>query len=304
MAFYRVAVYRADLNSTAGMEEDNLLQVLPYDHVVERISGSDNDEWWKIKTTLRGQEITGFVVSETLERTDDIEDETPEFSSEHRIPEVHLKENYEFARRDTRARGWAYPIGEPDRPQRKSGSPPAKAQELSAIIDWLDVESSARYRPEQNTYCNIYAYDVCYLSGVYIPRVWWMHNALLSLMQGHNVTARYGRTVREMAANDLHIWMDEFSKHFGWRPSHDLNELQESVNLGMIGIISSRHRKPNKSGHICVVAPERGANTAKRRGTMVVEPLMSQAGRHNRKYFVSRWWTSASYADFGFWIHD
>jgi hypothetical protein len=167
------------------------------------------------------------------------------------------------------------------------------------------VESSARYqRTERSTYCNIYAFDYCFLAGVYLPRVWWTPRALMQLHTGALVVAQYEQSVRELGANSLHDWLIDFGGDFGWTRTFDLTELQSEVNQGCAGVICAKRKDVSRSGHITCVVPEVPGHGATRAGSSVQAPLQSQAGATNKKLFSSDWWVARAheFSDTGFFF--
>ncbi len=203
----------------------------------------------------------------------------------------------------------AYAIGEPGRPGKPSSHASGKAAGIVAIIDWLDVGKPTHLRWQGGggkTFCNVYAYDVCNIAGVYLPRVWWKPSAIVKLLAGHTVSAKYGDTVNEMRANYLFDWLVDYGRDFGWSRTFDVNSLQGEVNSGRIGIICAQRKDMEKPGHIQVVAPEHGEKRAKRSGLKVAQPLQSQAGAKNFSYgfLASNWWQGSSFRQFGFWTAE
>jgi hypothetical protein len=214
------------------------------------------------------------------------------------IPAVHLTENHPMSRRDMIS-GRALPLGEAGRPTREAGA--------DAIVRYLAVETSPRYRrTTKSTYCNIYACDYCYLSGVYLPRVWWTAVALDRLAQGDQVPVRYGETVAELNANSLYEWLKDWGPRFGWQQVETEEQVQRAVNEGAVGVICAQRKLLAASGHIAVVVPEQApAHMAERENGLVRLPLQSQAGAHNFCYScgLSKWWAGAQFRAFGFFVH-
>ena len=295
---YRVNALNLNLRTTPEVKPETRLAVLSRGQIVSEIDAING--WLKVSTQLGGQTLTGFVARQFLVPLQEFE----EPAEHHGLTEVHLSENNPSVRRAVSS-GRAFPIGEPDRPRRRAaGSTSDKVTDLSSIIDWLDVEHSARYQVTgSNTYCNIYAYDYCYLAAAYLPRVWWKPQAIVELRQGRPVKAEYDKTVVELNANGLFEWLAEFGDDFQWKRTFDLNELQESANAGAVGVICAQRAELNRSGHISVVVPETQAHRAVRDGSTVIRPLQSQAGRANFKYSALHWWTQAKFRQFGFWGH-
>lgn len=299
---YRVKAQAGlNLRSQPIVKTTNRVAVLPFGHVVRRVSESTDPAWWKVETTLQGADVEGFVAHSFL---DPIAEPVPVLPISN-ISAVHMAENRPDITRD-RTNGRAYPLGEPGRPARKAGSGGEKVESLGDIIEWLDVEGSPRYRPGSGfTYCNIYAYDYCYLSGVYLPRVWWTPPALATLSQGGTVQPGYGVTIRELNANSLYDWLSDYGPQFGWSRTFDLNELQDAADEGGVGIICAKRRDLNRSGHIVAVVPQGNGHQALRRDGRLLCPLQSQAGATNFSYGTGRspWWTSSKFSEFGYWQH-
>lgn len=212
---------------------------------------------------------------------------------------VHLRTNNPNATRiATPPAGQAYPLFEGEAmPFNTSNDANIKIKNISTIIDYLGVSKATNLRYIANgndTFCNIYAYDVCYLMGFdignyYIPRVWWNKEAIKLIKNGQPQVPVYAKTVIELNANDLYDWFIEFGPGFGWLKETDPNALQEYVNsTGNIGIIVGK--KPGGHGHITVVVPEQSAQPAgvfkaiRDAAGKVVNPLQSQAGRRNFEY--------------------
>ncbi len=273
--------------------------LLPMGQVVTKKAASSVPNWWEVSTTIEGAGVEGFVNSTFL--TPDAAFQPPPTVSS--VSSVHLSTTTRVVRAD-KAR-LAFPLNEAGQPTRNStGAAADKAKELTSIIKWLDVERKARYAPtSQHTYCNIYAYDYCYLAGVYLPRVWWLASALDKLKRGKQVSPIYAETVGELNANSLFNWLKEYGQTFGWNRTFDLTLAQNAANDGQVVIICGQNRVPNRSGHICPIVPETASQKAARDGATVTRPLQSQAGRTNRQYQTQQWWTNGTFRDWGFWIN-
>lgn len=313
MLKYKVTANELRLRSTPNSQTHrNIIAVLSNGQLVEKIADSGPD-WWEVRTLLSGgSSATGFVVSRYLEAITPeanpapVPTSTPASILENFVTPVHLQENKANVTRKVTT-GRAYPLGEPNRPSRDGSSVAAASASIHQIINWINVEQSARYAPtSSSTYCNIYAHDYCYLNGVFLPRVWWTSKALIELNHRNRVPIQYGQTVNELNANNLLRWLLEWGDDFGWRRVFDLNELQAEANLGKVCIISARNVNENSSGHICAVVPENDLNKAVRNADGSVRiPLQSQAGRTNKKYFNnSLWWLTRTFADFGYFVHE
>ena len=217
--------------------------------------------------------------------------------------EVHLPPLNNFSSRATPVNGLWMPKVRLTEIDTRS----ARIDAIHKAIGWLDVERRPRYTPsEGKTYCNIYAYDLAYLLGGYIPRVWWTAEAMDRLLQGAKVDILYGNTVTELNVNALTDWLLQYGSLFSWKQIPDLTGMQNSVNEGRLGFIVARAKEVERPGHVTAVVPETGSLMANRQNNVVVAPLQSQAGARNAKYFCDPpWWTNAGQFDgFYFWVWE
>lgn len=301
---YSVTATQLNLRSTPEAKSDmsNRIAILPNGQLVDRIA-DNGDNWWRVSTNLQGTEFVGFVSSLYLS-----ENIVPIIANA--ISEVHLSKTNPNSNRNSKA-GMAYPLGENNIPSRDLTDATSKVQSIRTILDWLDVENSIRYRPGGGyTYCNIYAYDFCYLNGVYIPRVWWTSNAIVRLSNGEQVPVQYDNTVTEKNANSLLDWFKNWGSVFGWERVSTMTALQDRANEGSVCILVAKRKDLNRSGHIVAIVPETDTKTAKRSTDGVVTvPLQSQAGASNYKYLcTSRWWlavenSNPKFSDFMMFSH-
>lgn len=193
-------------------------------------------------------------------------------------------------------------------PMMNNASITSRIESMHAVVSYLQVDKSMRYqKADGKTYCNVYAYDYCCLTGAYLPRVWWYDTALLQLKSGISLSAKLGISVYELKANRLYDWLDKWGLIFGWQRTYDLDDLQAKVNEGTTGIICGKNRDDTRSGHICCVIPETGTYTANRANAKIICPLTSQAGSRNfqlnidPKYRNYVWWKSSQMIQTGFW---
>jgi len=295
---YVVSSSSLNLRGAAVIDAANIIATLPQGQPVAVVDNT-NAAWWKVNTTLAGKPLQGFAAAKYLQPAGQAA-----ATAHTKVDAVNCEARADSNRASTDAR--YCPLGEPTLPRRDPAAAPSiKIPALHAIIAFLDVEHSARYQPTaKSTYCNIYAYDVCYLAGVYLPRVWWKSKALLALAQGTPQEVQYGTTVDELNANALHDWLGEWGDDFGWQRTFDATDLQTQINnAGGIGVICGRRKDITRSGHITVVLPERPGNAAQRSGAGVIAPLQSQAGVKNKQYFATPWWIdrAAEFSNVGFW---
>jgi hypothetical protein len=303
MATHVVTALQLNLRSAPGANGPKLA-VLSQGTEITKIADASVPGWWEVDADIQRQSVHGFLNSAfvTPIKPGLFPTVTPTPGT---IPPSDLGPSPNARRSD---RGtWANSIGEPGRPTPAATNAGGTAAGIVAIIDWLDVgdETHLRWQPQgSTTYCNVYSYDVCNIAGVYLPRVWWKHDALTKLENGQPVDVKYDVTVDEIRANDIYDWLVEFGGRFGWQRVFDPDPLQTQVNSGMVGVICAQRTDLNRPGHIQVVAPENGSHQAKRSGGKVTQPLQSNAGTTTFTYgfLGSNWWRSAAFREFGFWI--
>jgi hypothetical protein len=201
------------------------------------------------------------------------------------------------------------PILDSSIPFRDLTSSESKRESIHQLIDKLDVETSVRYqRTPEDTYCNVYSFDYCYFSKVYLPTVWWTEESLEKIKQGQEVTAVFEETVDRIYSSAIHDWFLELGDSFGWKRMFSVDEMQSQVNAnGGVGIICAKRKIKGLSGHIVPVVPETDLHTAYRENGTVIYPLQSQAGILNYNYFSEvrkDWWNDELYSSHVFYYHE
>ncbi|MFH6996608.1 hypothetical protein ACHRVZ_01680 [Flavobacterium sp. FlaQc-57] len=201
------------------------------------------------------------------------------------------------------------PIADFSIPFRDLTNSASKKESIARLIDKLDVETNIRYqRTVEDTYCNVYSYDYCYFSKVYLPTVWWTPQALEKILKGQEVEAVFEQTVDRIYSSALTDWFVEWGPSFGWKRMLSVDDIQNEVNNnGGIGIICAKRREKGLSGHIVPVVPETDENKAYRENGIVVYPLQSQAGKVNYNYFSEvrkDWWNDELYSSHVFYYHE
>ena len=211
-----------------------------------------------------------------------------------RLDSVEMKEN---------------PITDSSIPFRDLTDAASKKQSIGKLIAKLDVETNIRYqRTVEDTYCNVYSYDYCYFSKVYLPTVWWKAEFLEKVLQGQDVEAVFEDTVDRIYSSAIHDWFLEWGESFGWQRIYTTDEIQNKVNEnGGIGIICAKRKIKGLSGHIVPVVPETDLHKAYRENGVVLYPLQSQAGKLNYNYFSEvrkDWWNDELYSSYVFYYHE
>ncbi|MDX6182883.1 hypothetical protein SGQ44_11235 [Flavobacterium sp. Fl-77] len=184
-----------------------------------------------------------------------------------------------------------------------------KKESFARLIEKLDVENSIRYQKTiEDTYCNVYSYDYCYFSKVYLPTVWWTAESLEKILEGQEIEAVFEETVDRIYSSAIHDWFLQWGASFGWKRMFTTDEIQNHVNTnGGVGIICAKRKIKGLSGHIVPVVPETDFHKAYRENGVVVYPLQSQAGKLNYNYFSEvrkDWWNDELYSSYVFYYHE
>jgi hypothetical protein len=201
------------------------------------------------------------------------------------------------------------PLMDSSIPFRDLTSVATKKESITKLIDKLDVETNVRYqRTVEDTYCNVYSYDYCYFSKVYLPTVWWTDESLQKVLNGQEVEPVFEQTVDRIYSSAIHDWFLEWGVSFDWQRISTVDELQNKVNAnGGIGIICAKRKEKGLSGHIVPVVPETDLHKAYRENGIVVYPLQSQAGKLNYNYFSEvreDWWNDELYSSYVLYYHE
>jgi hypothetical protein len=297
-AVFSVIATTLNVRGAPVINPSNIVGRLGQGELVEQVGDSPAD-WLQI----RSSHVSGFAAARFLSRVD-APLPPPPATAAFIPPQVHFPAGSR-SRLDSTDDRHSPLKGFQPQPRPPGQSDADRCAALHSIIRSLDVEHSERYTPTGSTFCNIYAYDVCFLAGVYLPRVWWMAKALLEISAGGNPGVVYGKTVRELNANALFDWLSEWGDEYGWQQCADLNTLQDAANHGAVGVICAQRNDLSRSGHITVVVPETPGRTAVHTGQAVVQPLQSQAGARNKQYFANQWWVDlrTQFRAHGFWAH-
>lgn len=312
---YEVDVQHSPLRLRSEPKVDNnnsnVITHLPDNHIVQAITDKPVNGFLEVETDLLGAHFHGYVSKEYLKpapANSKITTTIPSSTHPSGIIAVYMPRKEGIITKRTVTAG-AHSLNEPGQPGRKGTTPNELRKELADIISWLAVDNPKhlRYSPKNgSTFCNIYAHDFCHLAGIYLPRVWWSQAAIVDLTKGKLVQPAYGKTIDELRANDLFLWLRDFGPGFGWRQTSTLTKLQTEVNQGAIGLIVARRVQNGKPGHIIVVVPEISSSTAQRDAIgNVISPLQSQAGSTNFQYGTGKrdWWKGVQFAESAFWLH-
>ncbi len=152
----------------------------------------------------------------------------------------------------------------------KEGTP----RRYEQVIDQFKVGSNPRYTPRGgDTYCNVFATDVCLAMGAPTPQ-----------------------PPYSLSANQYSDWLGKEGKAKGWK-AVSADEAQKMANAGKPTLASWKNPKPGASGHIAPVRP----------GTVdpVKGPTISNAGKTCfDKGNVADGFKSGPQADIKYYVYD
>lgn len=304
---FEVAPLGLNLRSGTQVTRGNRIAVLAQGTRVTKLNDADDEGWWKVRVEIDGRAVEGFVAHRFLVPV--AEPVAPASLSAPDLPAVHLAQGFTDVTQAFHGH-WAYPLGESERPSPPGGDASARVSAIVSIVEWLAADQTELHRRwwknRSTTHCNVYAHDLCYLAGCYLPRVWWNTAASLALARGETVRPIYSQTVIEIRANGLFDWLNEHGSNFGWRRSFSLDEVQQNANDGRLGLIVAQRHDHNRLGHISVVVPEHSNNRAARHASSIERAVQTQAGVTHRQWFngPTAWWRGGQFREFGFWTHQ
>jgi hypothetical protein len=126
----------------------------------------------------------------------------------------------------------------------------------NAVLNQFGVETNPRYESRNNnTYCNIYAWDATSAMGAEIPH--WVDP------NGNPVDVGKGR---ELNANSVVSWLGEHGNRYGWQ-AVSAEDAQAYANQGSPAVTVWANPNRSLSGHVAMVRPgeylhDKGPNIA------------------------------------------
>jgi hypothetical protein len=164
---------------------------------------------------------------------------------------------------------------------------------LGSIIRQFDVESSARYAPYKrgnDTYCNIFVWDVTSALGAEIP-----HYVDPSTGQPRHYPDTAG--AMELDANATCDWLSRHGCRYGWTEV-GAEEAQAYANSGHPAVTAWKNPSGG-AGHVQVVCPSENGAYDSVRGVTV-----AQSGAHNCEYtYISSVYSSNSLSQVHYYVH-
>ncbi|MDR1117342.1 MAG: hypothetical protein LBL09_03740 [Oscillospiraceae bacterium] len=165
---------------------------------------------------------------------------------------------------------------------------------LNQVISQFEVETAERYLPYRrgnDTYCNIYVWDVTSALGCEIP-----HYA----DKGTGGARTYPDTkgAYELDANGVCDWLASRGRENGWREV-SAGEAQAYANSGKPAVTAWKNPS-GKAGHVQIVCPSNDMSYDKLRGVTV-----SQAGRENYRYtYLSSAFSQSQRGAVKYYVHE
>jgi hypothetical protein len=142
------------------------------------------------------------------------------------------------------------------------------------VIDQFEVETQGRYKPHKdannNTYCNIFTWDVTRAMGAEIPQ-----RVDIKTNKPRHFPDTSG--TKELNANGMAEWLRTHGAKYGWKKVTG-NVAQENANEGKPAV--AVWHNPKGIGHFQVVRPIKGNDTY----SVDKGPYVAQAGSKNYSY--------------------
>jgi hypothetical protein len=167
------------------------------------------------------------------------------------------------------------------------------AQLYNEVIGQFDVETNIRYTPYKrgnDTYCNIFVWDVTRAMGAEIPHY-------VDLKTG---APRYYPDVSgayELDANGVYDWLTQNGKQYGWIEV-SAETAQEYANKGCPAVTAWKN-SDGGAGHVQVVCPSKNGGYDEIRGVTV-----AQSGRHNYEYaYISSTVSAGKLPEVRYFVH-
>lgn len=161
-----------------------------------------------------------------------------------------------------------------------------------AIINQFDVENNIRYQNNKNgvddTYCNIFAWDVTRAMGAEIPHYVDAATGIPAIAGNSNAV--------EMNANQVNDWLNTNGTSYGWVKATP-EQAQEYANMGMPAVTSWKN--PSGHGHLQVVSPSTDGQYDATRGVAI-----AQAGSQLVNYgYASSVYSADTLSQIEYFVH-
>jgi len=140
--------------------------------------------------------------------------------------------------------------------------------QYSKVVNQFRVENNARYKPGENTYCNIFVWDVTRAMNAEIPHY---------IDAETNEPMQYGeKGTSQTSANGIYRWLRQSGETYGWYEV-SASQAQHYANQGK-PVVTAKYSREG-SGHVQMVVPSQDGRYDESRGVTV-----AQAGRNLSSY--------------------
>ena len=173
---------------------------------------------------------------------------------------------------------------------------------LRKILHYL--HEADRYKKTGDNLSGLFLYDVAYLAGAYVPRVWYSDASLSEEGIGKEVS---DERLRELNNNDLFDWFKIYSREFGWKPVADFVTAQEYASVGNLVVIISQARNRYKHGLVSVIVPQDGKPVdipvQCRPSKRIAGSKIAQTRKDELLTFQNDWYNGPLYANFKIYVN-
>ena len=145
------------------------------------------------------------------------------------------------------------------------------AHDYASVIDQFRVETSARYEPGTDTYCNIFVWDVTRAMGAEIPHYVLENPAGASGVDELGKFTAPADLLKELKVNPTVAWLTKSGVYHGWKRV-EAKAAQHMANDGHPTIAIWPNPDAQQPGHVAMVRP--GSLPLGPEG-----PAIAQAGR-------------------------
>lgn len=194
---------------------------------------------------------------------------------------------------DTSEAAIPYNASKPVTPEIVSTVEERGAELYTQVVGQFEVESNPRYAVNKNgeddTYCNIFLWDVTSAMGAEIPHY---------IDPDTNEPLSYSESdgAKHMNANRIYDWLDGYGQNYGWREATP-EEAQRYANEGRPAITIWKN-PTGGHGHAQVVVPSKDGAYNEATGVMI-----AQAGRNLYSYAPISKIYSSRLSDVKYYVH-
>jgi hypothetical protein len=132
-----------NLRREPRVNDSNRITTLPTGQLLIKIAEAEAP-WWQVETRVSGKDVRGYLHSGFVRARGEV----PPLTTASKVSGVHLPAGSKKITRQ--GEGRAYALNEEKMP-RRGDSMSTQASDLTAIVNFLDVENSHRFEPHGGT---------------------------------------------------------------------------------------------------------------------------------------------------------